>query len=148
MQLLAWGTQTYAVIDWDGAVDIGLQNDRFSGGDAERARAQLDWGVAAADQAWPLPIAILAFVGLLRMRPFGFAAGLMELSVGVYWPLVFAFQRWSTHRELVLVALAVWSLTSAVGLVGLWTNRSHFGMQPVRMPDAQDIGGSPSDEET
>ena len=34
---LGWGMQAYSLLNWDGAVDLGLQNERFSGGPAERA---------------------------------------------------------------------------------------------------------------
>jgi hypothetical protein len=126
LQLVAWGTQAFAIIDWNAAVDAGLQSDRFTGDAVERTWAAADWGIAAADMVWPLPVAVVALVGLLRKRSYGYAAGLMQLSIGVYWPLVFAFQRWTTDRGVILMALAVWALTSLIGLVGLWWNRRLF----------------------
>jgi hypothetical protein len=123
LQLLAWAAQVYSLVDWDGAVDAGLQTDRFTGDDAERARAKLDWGIVAADMVWPLPITIVALAGLFSKRMFGHLAGFMELSIGVYWPVVFAFQRWPTMKETILISIVVWSMTAAVGLVGLWATR-------------------------
>ena len=40
LQLLAWGTQLFSLLNWDRAVDLGLQNDRFTGDAAESARAK------------------------------------------------------------------------------------------------------------
>ena len=126
LQLLAWAMQAYSLLNWDGAVDLGLQNDRFSGDAAERARAKGEWGIVAADLLWPLRIAVVALVGLLRSRFYGFAAGLMEFSIGVYWPLVFAFQRWTTHRGTAIATVLIWTITSLLAIVGLWANREFF----------------------
>lgn len=93
--IIAWGGQLYSLIDWDRAVDIGLQNERFGGNPVEDAWAQESRAVAMADMLWPLPIAIIALIGLLRRRFFGLVAGFMELAIGVYFPLFFAFQRWA-----------------------------------------------------
>ena len=123
---LGWGMQAYSLLDWDGAVDIGVQNERFTGDAAERAWAQESWGVAATDMLWPLPIGIAALIGLLRKKIFGFAAGLMEFSIGVYFPLVFAFQRWTTNPETVIVAIFLWMIPSLSGIIGLWANREYF----------------------
>ena len=108
---LGWGMQAYSLLDWDGA---------------ERAWAQESWGVAAVDMLWPLPIGIAALIGLLRKKIFGFAAGLMEFSIGVYFPLVFAFQRWTTNPETVIVAIFLWMIPSLLGIIGLWANREYF----------------------
>jgi len=83
-------------------------------------------GVAATDMLWPLPIGIAALIGLLRKKIFGFAAGLMEFSIGVYFPLVFAFQRWTTNPEIVIVAIVLWMIPSLSGIIGLWANREYF----------------------
>jgi len=45
---LGWGMQAYSLLNWDGAVDLGLQNERFTCDAAERAWAQESWGVAMA----------------------------------------------------------------------------------------------------
>jgi hypothetical protein len=126
LQLLAWAMQAISLLNWDRAVGLGLQNDRFTGDAAEQARAKSDWGIAAADMVWPLPIAIVALVGLLQSSFYGFAAGLMEFAIGVYWPLVFALQRWTTHRGTAIPAILVWTITSLLAIVGLWANRGFF----------------------
>jgi hypothetical protein len=123
---LGWGMQAYSLFNWDGALYLGLQNERFTGDAAERAWAQESWGVAMADMLWPLPIGIVALTGILRRRFYGFAAGLMELSIGIYFPLVFAFQRWATYPETVVVAIFLWTIPSLLGIIGLWENREYF----------------------
>ena len=123
---LAWGMQAYSLLNWDSAVDLGLQNDRLTGDAVERARAQTDWGVAAADMLWPLPIAIIALVGILRKRFYGFVAGLVEFSVGVYFPLVFAFGYWTLYRDTAIIALILWTIPSLLAIIGLWANRQSF----------------------
>ena len=123
---LAWGMQAYSLLNWDGAVDLGLQNERFTGDAVERAWAQESWGVCMADMLWPMPIGILALIGLLRKRLFGFAAGLMEFAIGVYFPLFFAFQRWTTYPGTVMVAIFLWTIPSLLGIIGLWVNRRYF----------------------
>jgi hypothetical protein len=121
-----WGMQAYSILNWDGAVDLGFQNERFSGDAVERAWAHESWSVAVVDMLWPLPIGIVAFIGLLRKRLFGFGAGLMEFAITVYFPIVFAFQRWTTYRSTALVALFLWAVPSLVGIICLWANRRSF----------------------
>jgi len=123
---LGWGMQAYSLYDWERAVELGLQNERFSGGPAERAWAKESWGVAVADMIWPLPIGIVALVGIFRKRLYGLVAGSMELAIGVYFPLFFALQRWSTFRGTAIAAICLWLVPSLLGLVGLWSNRDYF----------------------
>jgi hypothetical protein len=123
---LGWGMQAYSLLDWNGAVDLGLQNERFTGDAVERTWAQESWGVAVVDMLWPLPIGIVALVGILRKRLLGFVAGLMELSIGVYFPLCFAIQRWTTYPDTAMVALLLWTIPSLVGIMGLWVNHRFF----------------------
>jgi len=123
---LAWGMQAFSLMSWDRAVDLGFQNERFTGDDAEWAWALESWGVAVSDMIWALPIWIIALVGILRKRFYGFAAGLMEFAIGVYFPLFFAFHRWNMYRGTVIIALILWVPMSLLGIVGLWMNRSVF----------------------
>ena len=76
---VAWAGQAYSLLDWDSAVELGLQNERFSNDLAERAWAHESWGVAATDMLWPLPLTLVALVGLARRRFVGLAAGFMAL---------------------------------------------------------------------
>jgi len=124
--LVAWAGQAFSLIDWDGAVDFGFQNDRHTGDAVERTWAKENWGIAVADMLWPVPIGIIAFIGLLRRRFYGFAAGLMELTIGVYFPLVFALNRWSDLRGTAILALVLFLIPSLLGIVGLWVNRRAF----------------------
>jgi len=123
---LAWFMQAYSLINWEGAIKLGVQNESFSGDAAERALANVERGIALADMVWPLPIAVVASIGLLRKKLIGFVAGMMEFAICVYFPLFFAFQRWSTHRDVVLGALFLFAIPSLLGIVGLWANRTYF----------------------
>ena len=123
---LGWGMQAYSLLNWNRAVDLGLQNERFTGDAVERTRAHESRSVAIVDMLWPLPVGIAAFIGLLRKRLYGFAAGLMEFAIGVYFPLIFAFQRWATYRETVFAAIFLWAIPSVLGIICLWTNRNFF----------------------
>jgi hypothetical protein len=123
---LGWGMQAYSLLNWDDAVDLGFQNERFTGDAVERAWAHESWSVAMADLLWPLPIGIVAFIGLLRKRLFGFAACLMEFAISVYFPLVFAFTRWATYRGTAFTAVFLWAVPSLIGIVCLWANRRYF----------------------
>lgn len=124
--LMAWEMQAYSLINWDHAVELGFQNERFSGGPAERAWAKESWGLAVADLLWPLPIGFAALIGIFRKRWYGLVAGSMELAIGVYFPLFFALQRWSTFRGTAITAICLWLVPSLLGLVGLWLNRDTF----------------------
>ena len=124
--MLGWVMQAYSLLDWDTAVDLGLQNERFGGDSVESAWAHESRSVAIADMVWALPLGVVALVGLFRRRFFGFVAGMMELAVGVYFPVVFALQRWMMFRETAIVALCMWTIPSALGIAGLWVNRRAF----------------------
>ena len=45
---LAWVMQAYSLLDWEGAVKLGLQNGSFTGDDVERALATKEKGEAKA----------------------------------------------------------------------------------------------------
>ena len=124
--MLAWCMQAYSLYDWESAVALGLQNERLAGEGAERAWALESRGVALADMLWPLPLCIVAFIGLPRRRLYGFVAGFMALAIGVYFPLFFAFQRWSTYPGTVITAILLWTAPSLAGTLGLWFNRDEF----------------------
>ena len=123
---LAWAMQVYSLLDWNSAVELGLQNERFEGDLVERAWALESWGVVMADMLWPMPITVLALVGIVRSRFYGFVTGLMAFAVGVYFPLVFAFQRWGTYRGTAIEALCLWTVPCLMGIAGLWANRRRF----------------------
>ncbi len=122
---LAWIMQAYSLIDWEGAVDLGFQNESFSGDAAERAVADVERGVAIADILWVLPITIVAFIGLLRKRFIGFVAAMMTFAVCVYFPLFYAFRE-SMDLSIVLTAIILWAIPSLLGIIGLWSNRKIF----------------------
>lgn len=122
---LAWIMQAYSLINWEGAVNLGIQNESFTGDMAERAMADTERGVAIADILWPLPLTIIAFVGLIRKKLIGFVAAMMTFAVCIYFPLFYIFRE-STSFDIVLVVIFLWALPSLLGLVGLWSNRIFF----------------------
>ena len=123
--LLAWIMQAYSLLDWEGAVRLGVQNESFSGDAAERAIADVERGIAIADILWALPITIIAYIGLLRKKIIGFIAAMMVFGVCVYFPLFYAF-RLSMNSEIVLAAIFLWAIPSLHGIYGLWINRNLF----------------------
>ena len=79
-----------------------------------------------ADMLWPMPLTVAALVGLLRSRFYGFVFALLTFSIGVYFPLFFAFQRWETFPGFVIAAVMLFMLPSLFGIAGLWANRRIF----------------------
>jgi len=124
--MLAWIMQAYSVIDWEGAVKLGLQNSSFSGDDVERTMANKERGEAIADLLWPLPITIIAIVGILRKKLFGFVGAMMEFAICIYFPLFYLFQLWNSDMETALSAIILWGIPSVLGIIGLWTNRNYL----------------------
>ena len=126
LTLLAWIMQSYSLINWEGALELGLQNESFYGGPVEQALADVERGVALADIFWALPITIIALIGVLRKRLFGFVAAMMDFAICVYFPLVFAFHRWDSHMMTALAAIILFAIPSLLGILGLWPNRKLF----------------------
>jgi hypothetical protein len=122
---LAWLMQLYSLIDWEGAVKLGVQNESFTGDMAESAIADVERGVAIADILWALPITIVALIGLLRKKFIGFIAAMMAFAVCVYFPLFYAFRE-SMSFDIVLAAILLWAVPSLLGIYGLWINRNLF----------------------
>jgi len=122
---LAWLMQAYSLLDWEGAVKLGVQDESFTGGSVEYAIADVERGIAIADIVWVLPITIVAFIGLLRMKFIGFVAAMMVFAICVYFPLFYAF-RISMHFDIVLAAILLWAIPSLLGIIGLWMNRRIF----------------------
>ena len=124
--MLAWIMQAYSLLDWEGALNLGLQNESLNGPPVEQALAKVEKGIALADMVWALPITIIAIIGILRRRMFGMMAAMMDFAICVYFPLFFTFQRWETHRETALVALLLFAFPSLLGILSLWQNRNLF----------------------
>lgn len=122
---LAWLMQIYSLIDWEGAIKFGVQDESFTGDMAERAMADVERGVAIADILWALPITIIAFIGLLQKKFIGFIAAMMTFAVCVYFPLFYIFRK-STSFDIVLVVTFLWAVPSLLGIYGLWMNRNLF----------------------
>ena len=124
---LAWIMQAYSLIDWEGAVNLGLQNESFTGDAAERVVADVERGIAMADILWVLPLTIVAFIGLLRRKFIGFVAAMMVFAVCVYFPLFYAFRE-SMDFNIVLTAIVLWAIPSLLGMIGLYSNRKIFSI--------------------
>lgn len=122
---LAWIMQIYSLLDWEGAIKLGIQNNSFAGDKAERTLADVERGVAIADLLWPLPLTIIAFVGLIRKSIIGFVAALMTFAVCIYFPLFYSFRE-STNTEIMFVVIFLWAIPSLLGITGLWSNRKLF----------------------
>jgi len=125
LAFLAWLMQTYSLLDWERAVELGVQNESFAGDAVERAIADVERGVAIADIFWVFPITVIAFIGLLRKKFIGFVAAMMVFAVCVYFPLFYAF-RGSMNFDIVLIAIFLWAVPSFLGILGLWANRKMF----------------------
>lgn len=126
----AWIMQLYSLLDWEGAIEIGLQNDSFHGNEVERSLAGVEKGVALADMCWPLPLTIIAIIGLIRRKQFGIWAAIMSFSISIYFPLVFTFQRWDTQRETALFAIILFAIPALVGTVALLLNLQTLKLKP------------------
>jgi len=124
---LAWIMQAYSLIDWEGAVNLGLQNESFAGDAAERVVANVERGIAMADIVWVLPLTIVAFIGLLRRKFIGFVAAMMVFAVCVYFPLFYAFRE-SMDFNIVLTAIVLWAIPSLLGMIGLYSNGKIFSI--------------------
>ena len=122
---LAWLMQAYSLLDWEAAVDLGVQNERFTGDAAERAIADVERGIAMADIVWALPLTIVAIIALLQRKYIGFISALMVFAICVYFPLFYLFRE-SMDTETVLAALFLWAVPSSLGIVGLWVNKGFF----------------------
>ncbi len=126
LSFLGWLMQAYSLINWEEAVKLGLQNGSFRGDEIEQALATKERGEAIADLIWPLPIAIIALVGLLGRKLYGLIAAMMEFGICVYFPLFYLFQLWDTYISTAIGAVILWGIPSVLGIIGLWINRGYF----------------------
>jgi hypothetical protein len=122
---LAWFMQIYSLIDWEGAVKLGLQGESFNGDAAERAIADVERSVAYADILWGFPITIIAFIGVWLKKFFGFIAAMMAFAISVYFPLLYTFRE-NMSLEIIITANLMWGIPSLFGIYCLWINRNFF----------------------
>ena len=123
---LAWLMQAYSIINWESAVNLGLQNQSFTGDTLEALQAQKDRGIAIADLLWALPLTAIALLGILKKQVIGFIASMMTFAICVYFPLFHIFWLWSTYRETAIAAALLWGIPSLIGIAGLWANRKLY----------------------
>lgn len=118
--------QGYSLLNWEHAVELGLQNGTFEDDALSRSVANKERGEALADMLWPLPIGLIAIIGLLRKQFYGFIAAMMEFAICIYFPLFYTFQLWETNMDTIIAAHILWAVPSLFGMIGLWANREKF----------------------
>lgn len=126
VSFLAWLMQGYSLLDWEGAIKLGLQSDSFNGSEVSKALAKVERGIALADVFWPLPLSVIALIGVLKRKLYGFVSANMVFAICVYFPMFFAFQRWNSELETVIAAIILFAIPSLLGIIGLWSNRRVF----------------------
>ena len=122
---LAWIMQAYSLINWAGAVELGLQENLFTGEGVAHSLADVERGIAIADLLWALPLTIIAFWGIIKKKLIGFVVSFMVFAICVYFPLFYLF-RSSMLLETKVLAIIIWALPSLLGIIGVWTNKSIF----------------------
>lgn len=124
--LLGWIMQAYSVLDWENAFALGIQQGTFEGTALERTIAEKERGEALADLIWPLPLTILAFVGLARRRFYGWLAAMMVFAICIYFPLFYLFQQLGGDLQIALLAIFLWAVPSIAAIFTLWSIRKQF----------------------
>jgi len=122
----AWLMQAYSLLNWEEAVKLSLQNSSFHGNEVEFAWATKERGEAIADLIWPMPLTLIALIGILKKRFIGFITSFMVFAICIYFPLFYLFQLWNTHLDTVLAAILLWGIPSLLGIGGLWANRNIY----------------------
>jgi hypothetical protein len=125
---IAWFMQGYSLIDWEGAIKLGVQNESFAGNASEQALADVERGVAIADLIWVLPLTLVAFIGILKKKFVGLITAMMVYAICVYFPLFYVF-RSNTEAAVRVAVIILWAVPSILGIIGLWTNRKYFDQE-------------------
>lgn len=123
---LGWIMQAYSIFDWESAFELGLQQGTFEGSELESLIARKEKGEAMADLILPLPLTILAFVGLVGRKFYGWLAAMMVFSICIYFPLFYLFQQLGSDIQVALFAIVMWAIPSMIGIVALWSIRNHY----------------------
>ena len=124
--LLAWVMQAFSILNWEMAVEMGLQNSSFKADEIEIVKATKERGEAIADLLWPLPLTLIAIVGITKRKLYGFVAAMMDFAICIYFPLFYVFQLWNSNIETAIAAIILWAIPSILGIIGLWSNRTLF----------------------
>jgi len=122
----AWIMQAVSLLNWDAAVDMGLQMNSFTGDALEQAMARKERGEAIADIIWVLPLNLVALTGLFKKQFYGFVTAMMVFAICIYFPLFYIFQIGNTHPETVWAAIILWAVPSAIGIIALWNKKKLF----------------------
>lgn len=124
--MLAWIMQAYSLFNWENAVILGLQNGSFQGNELDIALATKEKGEAIADLIWVFPLNLLALIGVLKRRFFGFVSAMMVFAICIYFPLFYCFQIFNTYPSTVIGAVVLWAIPSLTGIWGLWINKNLY----------------------
>ena len=123
--------QTMALIDYEFAVSIGLQE---SLNDITQVGVALNKGFGLGDTFFYMPLFILGIIGMLKRWKFGIYAMFGAMAVTVYWPIVglstvvFARGAQGWHFTDYTSYSILLSLIALYGLWGMWylyKHRSH-----------------------
>ena len=127
--------QTTAVIDYELAVSIGMQESETEVGKVGIAWAK---GFAFGDTLFYIPILIAGIIGLLIGRPWGFFSMFAAMAITVYWPIVSLCAIFIDRTAINLTPEKQLSygiilpLIALYGLVGIWhlyNNRDGYLMK-------------------
>ena len=112
--------QTLSVIDYDLALNLGLQESEEEIGKVGIAFAK---GFAFADTIFYVPILVLGILGLLKGKKWGAVLMLAALGITVYWPIVHLYAIYIDTEAITLNQEKYISFPIVLGLIiiyGLW----------------------------
>ena len=130
--------QSLSFFAWDYALSLGLQEDSPRSADmVERTIGAMSWGEVGADVLVQTTLIILALIGILRRRLYGFVAGVTQATIWIYVTLMVPLQRiglydWGVVPDLsraryvgpVMIILA--GVPGVIMLICLVSNRRFF----------------------
>jgi len=112
--------QTFALIDYQSAVALGLQE---SVEEITYVGIAFAKGFAFGDTLFYIPLLLLGIVGLLKRMKWGLYCMIGSLAISLYWPTVHLYAIYSERNAIVLnpdkyVSFSV--LLPLIVLYGLW----------------------------
>ena len=134
--LLLLAGQTFALIDYQKAISLGLQESVKEVGLVGVAFAK---GFAFADTIIYIPLLIAGILGVLKNRRWGYRCLLASMAISIYWPLVHLYAiyidrtSFNMSADKYLSFTIVLSLVTIYGVYGLWIlskNRSAITNSP------------------
>ena len=92
---LAWIMQFYSLLNWEGAIRLGIQNESFSGDAVEKALANVERGIAWADLLILFPLFISGTIGVLSGQIWGYVLWFALGMLSIYFSILF----WVLEKE-------------------------------------------------